>query len=103
MFRPVSLSLQTIRYVTEEGSTKANGREPKSSLCRALNFKIDSFVAVKEVCNTHTCVCIKLKTWPRFRTVSLSLSTAEGKKLEELCLIRLSTMWIISHYNVHCI
>jgi hypothetical protein len=46
---------------------KANGREPKSCLGRVFNFKLGLI---------HARLSLELKTRPRFRPVSLSLSMA---------------------------
>ncbi len=56
------------------GSARAYGNEPESCLGRVFNFKLDSYAVVKDVHCTHACTYLNLKTWPRFRPVSLSSS-----------------------------
>ncbi len=56
------------------GSAKANGREPKSCLGRVFNFKLGCFVMCVIAWPTQAQLSLELKTWPRFRPVSLSLS-----------------------------
>ncbi len=56
------------------GSAKANGREPKSCLGRVFNFKFGCFVMCTVACPIQARPSLELKTRPRFRPVSLSLT-----------------------------
>jgi hypothetical protein len=62
---------------SEPGSTKANGREPKSCLGQVFNFKLDCFVtyAIERHIQAHP--SLELNTLPWFRPVSWSLSMSE--------------------------
>jgi hypothetical protein len=57
---------------------KANRREPKSCFGRVFNFKLDRFGVVQNVHGMPACAYLKLKTWPRFCPVSLSLSMVQA-------------------------
>jgi hypothetical protein len=56
------------------GSTKANGREPKSCLGRVFNFKLGCFVMCTIAWPIQARLSLELKTRPRFHPVSLILS-----------------------------
>jgi hypothetical protein len=56
------------------GSAKANRREPKTSLGRVFNYKFGCFGDVHGLIYVDTRPHLTLKTRPRFRPVSLSLS-----------------------------
>jgi len=56
------------------GSTKANGREPKTGLGQVLNFKLGCFDDVPVLIYVDIRPHLQLKTRPRFSSVSLSLS-----------------------------
>ena len=56
------------------GSTKANRREPKSCFGRVFNFKLGYFVMCTIARPIQARPSLELKTRPRFRPVSLSLS-----------------------------
>ncbi len=65
----VLLDTQPIRNT---GSVKANGSEPKSCLGRVFNFKLGHFVMCTKAWPIQAGPSPELKTWPRFRPVSLS-------------------------------
>ncbi len=67
--------------VVGSGSAKANGREPKSCLCQVFNFKLGCFVMYATARHIQPRPSLELKTRPRFRPVSSSLSLV-GSKFE---------------------
>ncbi len=56
------------------GSTKANGRAPKTGLGRVFNLKLGCFDDAHILIYVDACPHLYLKTRPRFSPVSLSLS-----------------------------
>jgi hypothetical protein len=52
------------------GSTKANGREPKSCLSRVFNFKLGCIVMYTIAQHIQARPSLELKTRPRFRPLS---------------------------------
>jgi len=71
-----SLQKRVISYknLYEVGSAKANGREPKSYLNQVFNFKLGCFVMCTIWMAIQACPSLQLKSWPRCRPFSLSLS-----------------------------
>jgi hypothetical protein len=64
------LGRNSYRCLCVAGSTKANGREPKSCLGQVFNFKLGRF-CYEWNCMTYTSMpTLVLKTWPRFCPVS---------------------------------
>jgi hypothetical protein len=68
----VSESIGIVCHKSE--SAKANGREPKSCLGRAFNFKLARFVMHRIPRHIQARPSLELKIKPRFRPVSSSLS-----------------------------
>ncbi len=72
--------LCSIRHIANKielritGSVKANGSETKSCLGRVFNFKLGHFVMCTKAWPIQAGPSLELKTQPRFRPVSLSLS-----------------------------
>jgi len=61
-------------YKDKAGSTKANGREPKSCLYRVFNYKLGCFDKLHKKCIAWKCPLLELKTRPKFSPDDLSLS-----------------------------
>ncbi len=64
----------TKKFRPEAGSTKANGREPKTCLSRLFHFKFGCFNDVHGLMYADARPHLLLKTRPRFSPVSLSLT-----------------------------
>ncbi len=86
----------SIIWSAQAGSAISNGREPRSCLGRVFNIKLGSFVSKQLNWVAHTQPLLELKTRPRFRPDSWSLSVAQVFDFmwNQKCWIKIAAIWI---------